>query len=74
MRGKPMNNKEIIVSFKHKTNMTENEWRCFCSRYAGRDISTVIWCMRILYGAVPQNIAQSLKTEFNCAVQGKCKA
>lgn len=56
-----MSDKEIVLLFKKSCGMTDKEWHRFCSRYATRNISTIIEYIKELCSNVDFKITNRFK-------------
>ncbi len=59
-----MDAKELLFRLQNDMEMTEFEYKSFCRRYAERNISTVMWCLSLLYGKLPKGIDKMIRIEM----------
>lgn len=56
--------RELLLTYKKDKKMSDMEWRKFCKRYATRNVSTVVWEMKVLYGELPKNISVQIQEQM----------
>lgn len=56
--------RELLLTYKKDKKMSDMEWRKFCKRYATRNVSTVVWEMKVLYGELPKNISVKIQEQM----------
>lgn len=59
-----MDAKELLFRLQNDMEMTEFEYKSFCRRYVERNISTVMWCLSLLYGKLPKGIDKTIRIEM----------
>ena len=59
----------MLRKFKEDTGMSNAEWRIFCKRYAGRNISSVVSYLEDYYGDLPKNVGGYIQKELKSQVK-----
>lgn len=63
-RENEFNITEIMSRFRNDSKMCERQWRKFCKRYYGKNVSTVAFYLECLYGEMPKNICSLIQQEL----------
>ena len=50
--------------FKEDTKMDSVQWKRFCKRYFGRNVSSIAYYLGCLYGTMPKNINSLIQEEL----------